>query len=64
MQFIGYWVSKGGPKKFNFFLDEIKTLSSLTQVEFNNILRSANAMANALAKQRVDCVSSFVILKL
>lgn len=60
MQFIEYRVSKGGPWKFNFFLDEIKTLSSSTQVEFNNILHSTNAMA----KQRVDCVSPFVILNL
>lgn len=46
---VGLW-------KFHFLLNEIKTLSSLLQVEFKHILHSANGVADSLAKKRVDCL--------
>lgn len=47
---------------FHFILNEIKSLSPSIQLEFIHILRSADAMADALAKQGVDRISPFVVL--
>lgn len=50
------WVStsNGGPWKFQFILNEIKSLVYLIQVDFSHILHSGNAMTDAFAKQGVD----------
>lgn len=46
---------------FHFILNQIKFLSSSIQVEFSHIFRSANAMADVLAKQGVDRLSPFIV---
>ena len=57
------WISRAGPWKFGFFLNEIKALSSLIQVELNHILRSTNAMADSWPnKERItSLLLSFLI---
>ena len=48
------WVnSKKGPWRFQFILNEIKSLSSSIPVTFSYVSRLANFMADALAKQGV-----------
>ena len=43
-----------GPWKMQFLLDEIILLVSGLQVSFQHVSRSANEMADRLAKQEVD----------
>lgn len=45
-------------------MNEIKSISSLTWVEFQHVRRSANACADSLAKQGVRKFSPFVISNL
>ena len=48
------WVDyRKGPWRFQFILNEIKSLSSSISVTFSYVSRLANFMANALAKQGV-----------
>ena len=56
------WVStsNGGPWKFQFILNEIKSLLYSIQVDFSHILCSGNAMSDALAKQGVDHLTHVV----
>ena len=52
------WVSKveRGPWRFQYYLNEIKALSSSIKVSFSHICRSADGMVNSLAKQGVHRV--------
>lgn len=52
------------PWTFQFHLNEIKSLSSLIQVEFQHVGRPANAFADYLAKQVVDRSFHFVVSSL
>lgn len=56
------WLLKLGAKpwRFQFYLNEIKELSSHLDVVFHHKVGSANCMANALAKQGVDRVYPWV----
>lgn len=49
------WVIHRGPKpwRLQFYLNEIKELASSLGVVFNHVIRSANALADGLAKQGV-----------
>lgn len=49
------WVNSFlGPWKMQFYLNEIRLQASPFPVSFQHISRSANSMADCLAKQRVD----------
>ena len=52
------------PLRFQFYINEIKSLSSLIQVEFQHVGRLANAFAESLAKQGVEKSSPFVVSNL
>ena len=49
-----------GPWRFQYYLNEIKALSSSIKVSFSHICRSANGMADSLAKQGVHRVVPLV----
>lgn len=53
------WVSnrKGFPWKLQFIFNEIRILSTSINVVFHHMLRSANSMVDASAKQGFDRVS-------
>ena len=46
--------------RFNFYLNEIKTVSSLSQILFSHVCRSANGLAGSLA-EHAFCCSYWVI---
>lgn len=50
------WVSlpAKSPRRFQFYFNEIRFLSSLIRVEFQHVGRMANGFVYALAKQGVD----------
>ena len=56
------WVSKveKGPWRFQYYVNEIKALSSSIKVYFFHIYWSANSMADTLAKQGVHRVIQLV----
>lgn len=55
------WVStsNGGPWRFHFIVNESKFLSSMIQVEFSDVLRSVNALADSPVKARGEANFSF-----
>ena len=56
------WVSSSAmfPWKSQFYLNEIRALSSSIQVSFIHVGRAANGFADSLAKQGVDRSSNFL----
>lgn len=52
------WVNNNGskPRKLQFSFNEMKALVSSLSVEFRHVLRSANGLADGLAKQGVSLV--------
>lgn len=51
-----YWVKNGNmkPRKLHFCFNKNKALVFLIQVEYCHMVRSANGLADSLAKQGVD----------
>ena len=56
------WVSSSTtfPCYLQFYVNEIRALSSMIQVVFQHVGRSANGFADSLAKQGVDRSSDLV----